>query len=241
MSISFNRTALVVVAFGLVAPTPARAFHFGLGNAAAAEGAKVINKANSEYMSSGGLVVPALPSCGSNMALFTAAPVTDPLFVSITPLGHFIPPGHTFPSDHNYYNFNASSTQLLGINMYAPGDGWIMQVTALYYNLNAPSSYVLTFSPCKEVTLMNISVNTIAPALLHPSGPSATSCSSDSQNNPGVIQTCVTNMEQPVSAGQLLGTGGLVDFGPIIDTRFQISGFINPSRHNLNRGFCVVK
>jgi hypothetical protein len=47
-------------------------------------------------------------------------------------------------------------------------------------------------------------------------------------------------MELPVSGGDLLGTGGLVDFGPIEDTRFQMTGFINPSRHDLNRGFCPV-
>jgi len=235
-----NRTALVAATLLIISQGSAYAFHFGLGNAAAAEGAKVVNKANSEYMSSDGLLVPKLPSCGSNMALFTSAPVTDPTFVSITPLGHFIPPGHTFPSDHNYYNFNASSTQLLGINTYAPGDGWVMQVIALYYNLNAPSSYVITFSPCLEVKMDNMTVNTLAPALLNPSGPSSTSCSSNNWGDQGVIQSCVTNMEMPVKAGQLLGTGGIVDFGPIEDTRFQITGWANPSRHDLNRGFCVV-
>jgi hypothetical protein len=98
MFISFNRTALVAVAIGLIAPIPALAFHFGLGNAAAAEGAKVVNKANSQYMAEGDLVVPALPSCGSNMALFTSPPVTDPTFVNFAPLGHIFPPGHTFPA-----------------------------------------------------------------------------------------------------------------------------------------------
>lgn len=104
----------------------------------------------------------------------------------------------------------------------------------------APSFYNITFSPCAEVKIINLSVDTLAPALLHPTGPSSTSCSSNTDNNPGVVQSCVTNMEDPVKGGDLLGTGGLVDFGPIIDTRFQISGFINPSRHVLNRGFCPI-
>ena len=47
-------------------------------------------------------------------------------------------------------------------------------------------------------------------------------------------------MEVPVKAGDLLGTGGLVDFGPIEDSRLQISGFVNPSRHDLHRGFCPL-
>jgi len=221
--------------------TPALAFHLGLGNAAAAQGAKVVNKANSEYMAEGNLVVPALPSCGSNMALFNSAPVTDPAFVSFQPVGHVFPPGHTFPADHSYFNFNASSTTLANVNMYSPGDGWVTQVTAYYDNVHGnPSFYNITFSPCAEVRIINLSVNTLAPALLHPTGPSATSCSSDTGNNAGVVESCVTNMENPVKGGDLFGTGGLVDFGPIIDTRFQISGFINPARHVLNRGFCPI-
>lgn len=241
MSIFSNRTAIFAAALWALVQAPALAFHVGLGNAAAAQGAKVVDKANSEYMDVGGSAFPALPSCGSNMALFNSAPVTDPTFLSYMPLGHVFPPGHTFPADHSYFNFNASSTQLLGINLYAPGDGWITQVTSYYDNVNsAPAFYTLTFSPCAEVQLINLSVNTLAPALLQPAGPSSTSCSSNTGNNPGVVWSCVTNMEHPVTGGQLLGTGGLVDFGPIIDTRFQISGFIDPARHVLDRGFCPI-
>jgi len=240
MSTFSNRNVALVAALGMLAQAPALAFHLGLGNAAAAEGAKVVNKANSEYMSADGLVVPALPSCGSNMALFNSPPVTDPSFVSIAPLGHVFPPGHTFPADHAYYNFNASSTALLGINQYSPGNGWVTQIVALYYDLSAPASYVITFQPCLEVKLDNMSVNTLSSALLHPTGPTSTSCSSDNLGNEGVIQSCVTNMELPVKGGDLFGTGGLVDFGPIEDSRFQISGFVNPSRHDLDRGFCPL-
>jgi len=241
MFISSNRTAALAVGLWAFVQAPAMAFHFGLGNAAAAQGAKVVNKANSEYMAEGDLVVPALPSCGNNMALFNSAPVTDPALISYAPLGHVFPPGHTFPADHSYFNLDASSTALLGINLYAPGDGWVTQVTAYYDNIHgAPASYNITYSPCAEVTIINLSVFTLAPALLHPTGPSSTSCSSNTDNNPGVVQSCVTNMEDPVKGGDLLGTGGLVDFGPIIDTRFQISGFINPARHVLNRGFCPI-
>jgi len=241
MSISSNRAALWIIAFGALLARPAQAFHVGLGNAAAAEGAKVVNKANTEYIDSGGVVMPALPSCGNSRALLTSAPVTDPALVSFAPLGHVFPPGHTFPADHSYFNFNASSTELLGINLYAPGDGWVTQVTAYYDNAKgAPAFYNLTFSPCAEVTIINLSVDTLAAALLHPTGPSSTSCSSNTDNNPGVVESCVTIMEDPVKAGDLLGTGGLVDFGPVIDTRFQISGFIDPARHVLNRGFCPI-
>ena len=235
-----NRIPWVAGALWLLVQAPAMAFHFGLGNAAAAEGAKVVNKANSQYMAEGDLVVPALPSCGSNMALFTNPPVTDPTFVNFAPLGHIFPPGHTFPADHSYFNFNASSTQLLGINLYAPGDGWVTQITTLYGAGNTSDGYVITFSPCAEVKVDNLGVNILSPALINPSGPALTTCSSFGENFPGAVMSCITNMEVPVSAGQLLGTGGLVDFGPIEDTRRQIQGFIDPSRHVLTRGFCPI-
>ena len=206
-----ERISSLAIGLGLLVQAPAAAFHFGLGNAAAAEGAKVVNKANSEYMAEGNLVVPALPSCGSTMALFTSPPVTDPTFVNFAPLGHIFPPGHTFPADHSYFNFNASSTQLLGINLYAPGDGWVTQVTTLYGPGNTSDGYVIIFSPCAEVKMDNLGVNILSPALINPSGPTATTCSSFGGNFPGAVASCVTNMEVPVKAGQLLGTGGLVD------------------------------
>jgi hypothetical protein len=43
-----------------------------------------------------------------------------------------------------------------------------------------------------------------------------------------------------VHAGDPLTIGTVPDFGALTDTRFQISGFANPSRHNLNRGFCPL-
>jgi hypothetical protein len=237
MFTSFKRILPLTAALGLFAPAPAPAFHFGLGNAAAAQGAKVINQANSEYMSSNGVLVPALPSCGSNMALFTAPPVIDPTFVAINPLGHIFPPGHTFPADHGYFGFSGSSAN---VNLYAPADGWVTQIITLYGSGNSSDGYVITFSPCREVTWANLTVNTLAPVLANPSGPTSTSCSSFGENFPGAVASCTTNMEAPVKAGEFLGTGGLVDFGPLTDTRMQLTGFIDPGRHDLNRGFCAV-
>jgi hypothetical protein len=213
------------------------ALRYGLGDAVARRSADLINKAGTVVGPNG---EPLLPSCGSNMALFTTPPVTDPSWIAIEPLGHFAPPGHTFPSDHNYYDINASSTALLGVNQYAPADGWITQVITLYGTGNTSAGYVLTFSPCAEVTWNNMSVNTLAPALGNPASGSNTTCYSNGQNFPGAVASCTTTLQLPVKAGQLLGTGGLVDFGPIVDTRMQIQGFIDPGRHNLNRGFCVL-
>ena len=242
MFTSSNRIVWVAAAVWIVCQAPALAsFKFGLGNATAAEGAKVLNKANSQYMDVNGVAVPALPSCGGNMALFTAAPVTDPAFVAIAPLGHVAPPGHTFPSDHLYWGLNVSSPGGVdGINTYAPSDGWVTEIITLYGAGNTPDGYVLEFSPCLEVKWDNLSVNTLGPALANFPNSFGTSCSSSGGGFPGAVSSCTTSMEAHVKAGDLLGTGGLVDFGPITDTRMQIQGFIDPSRHNLNRGFCAL-
>lgn len=234
MFTSSNR-AVMAVALAVLAPMPAPAFHIGLGNAAAAQGAKVVNKANAEYMEVNGVIVPRLPSCGSTTALFTSPLVTDPSFISINPIGHVFPPGHTFPADHAYFGFTGTSA---GIDLFAPADGWITQITTLYGANHSSDGFVLDFSPCAEVTLMNLTVDTLAPALAHASG--KTTCSDFGGNFPGAVASCVTTLQWPVKAGDLLGTGGLVDFGPIVDQRSQLSGFVNAARHNVSRGFCPV-
>jgi hypothetical protein len=244
MSISSDRIALVAAAFWMVGQAPARAsFHFGLGNAAAAEGAKVVNKANSEYMDVGGVALPALPSCGGNMALFTHLPVTDPNLINVAPLGSQL--GHIQPPDHMYFNFAIDPGS--SVVTYAPGNGWIIQIVGVTYpnDADAPGginpNYYFVFSPCREVTLFT-GQGALSPALAAAvaSAGAQTTCSSFNQNLNGGNGSCVTNLELPVHAGDVLTTGAVPDFGALLDTRFQLSGFANPSRHNLNRGFCPL-
>jgi hypothetical protein len=65
-----------------------------------------------------------------------------------------------------------------------------------------------------------------------------TSCSPYSSDGGG--NSCTTNLQFPVQAGTALGSGVFVDFGPLQDSRINLTGFANPSRHNLNRGFCPL-
>ncbi len=140
------------------------AVQIGLGNAVAKEGAKVVDKAASP-----------LPSCGGQMTLFTQAPVTDPNLVNLTPLGS--QSSHILPPDHMYFNYlnNTNSSQKL----YAPSDGWVIQVTQEIYSSGLPTSYFIGFSPCREVILNFLGIPSLTPeiqtALTAPS--SRTSCS----------------------------------------------------------------
>lgn len=219
----------------LLAP-PASALRFGLGNAAAGHGAKAVDKAVSE-----------LPSCGGALTLFDTLPVTDPALAAVEPLGHVYPPGHTFPSDHLYFHFNLSTTALLGVNLYAPSDGWVVQTTRNDYTGGSPvpgvdGDYFVAFAPCREVILNFLHVATLVPALTNPAGASFTRCSFFNVGgvNPEMGSSCTTRLQVPVKAGQLLGTGIVGDFGPLEDTRVALSGFARPGRHNLHRGFCPL-
>ena len=218
------------------APARAGSFHVGLADAVAAEGVKIVNKAANP-----------LPSCGGSFTLFTQFPVTDPNLASIEPLGHLFPPGHTLPSDHLYFNFNESSTTKLGINLYAPSDGWIIQVTRVEYTSGGPSGlntdYHVTFSPCREVALTVMHVDFIPSFLANPAGPAPTQCSAFGEgSSPGSEQgtSCQVNMQVQVKAGQIIGTGTIGDFGPLEDTRVALSGFADPAAHELHRGFCPL-
>ncbi len=47
-------------------------------------------------------------------------------------------------------------------------------------------------------------------------------------------------MKLSVKAGDVIGIGAVGDFGPLEDSRVQLVGFANPSRHDLDRGFCPL-
>jgi len=153
--------------------------------------------------------------------------------------------GHTLPPDHMYFNF--AVYQGSNVVTYAPADGWITQIVGVTYPTDADApggvnpNYYFTFTPCREVTLIT-GQGALSPALAAAvaSAGSRTSCSSFNQNLTGGNGSCVTSLELPVHAGDVLTTGAVPDFGALSDTRVQISGFANPSRHNLNRGLCPV-
>src|SRR4051794_9892847 len=52
-------------------------------------------------------------SCGSTKAIFTQSPVALADFFGWVPLGNMGPPGHTFPTDHQYIYVNDPSSPLL--------------------------------------------------------------------------------------------------------------------------------
>jgi hypothetical protein len=234
-----NRRFFILACTVLLAIPARSALRFGLGSAVADRGASTTNQASTVVGPDGG--PPLLPSCGSQMALFTYLPVTDPNLINVAPVGSQL--GHTLPPDHMYFNFELYQGST--VVTYAPGDGWITQIVGVTYpnDSDAPGginpNYYFVFSPCREVTLYT-GQGALSPALAAAANAGNTSCSSFNQNLGGGNGSCVTNLQLRVHAGDVLTTGVAPDFGALLDTRFQISGFANPSRHNLNRGFCPL-
>jgi hypothetical protein len=205
-------------------PASARAVSLGLGSAVAKQGANIANK----------VVPPPLPSCGGSFQLFTQPPITDPNFIGLTPLAGQNTQ-HTLPEDHMYLNvYNPSSAQLL----YAPSNGWVVQV----FGSSGCGGYSIVFSPCAEVALSFMGVPALSPALAAAvaAAPAYNTSCGQNENNGCGNTSCVTNLQYPVQAGQALGSGVFVDFGPLQDSRINLTGFANPARHNLNRGFCPL-
>ena len=222
-----NLRRILAALLWALAPSAAHAVHLGLGNAVAGQGAKVTDKAANP-----------LPSCGGNFLLFTQAPVTDPNLVNITPLGS--QSSHILPPDHMYFNdltFNNPTQKL-----FAPSDGWVVQVTQESYSTGLATSYFIGFAPCREVVLNFLGISSISSALqagMSAAG-SQTNCTPFNNGGLEIGTGCITNMQVAVKAGDILGTGAVGDFGPLEDSRVQLQGFANPSRHNLNRGFCPL-
>ena len=223
-----RRSVIAAALLWAMAQAPARAFHIGLGNAVASQGAKVVNKA----------AVSSLPSCGGNFSLFSQAPVTDPNLIGLSPLGS--QSSHVLPPDHMYFWYKNTTNP--GQLLVAPSNGWVVQVTANSFT-NGSSNYFIGFSPCQEVTLNFLGMPAISPAVAAAvaAAPAyATSCASFNNGGSEVGEGCVTNLQIPVQAGATLGIGVVNDFGPLEDSRIQLTGFANPARHNLGRGFCPL-
>ena len=91
-------------------------------------------------------------SCGSSRGIFTASPVALTDVIGWVRLGQMGPPGHTFPTDHQYlYVSNPiAGVPRREVNLVAPRD---MYITTAHRGTTTPggTDYTLEFSACIEV------------------------------------------------------------------------------------------
>jgi hypothetical protein len=176
-------------------------------------------------------------SCGTSKAIFNVPPVALADFFGWVPLGNLNPPGHTFPTDHQYIYVNSPSSQAprREVTLFAPGD---LTITKAHQGTTTPGAtdYTLEFSACAEVYGQFGHVLTIAPPILSRLGAFDQFCNSYSPAPGSSVSTCETKgLAIKVAAGEVMGTAGGssphsfgLDFS-LWDARVQPLTYANPS------------
>jgi hypothetical protein len=173
-------------------------------------------------------------SCGSSTALFTVTPIATANIMGWVPLGALNPPGHTFPTDHQYIYLTNFVTGGGTVPLYAPGNATVTQARIVHYNYSSgpgtSDDYALDFMPCREVSASFGHVRTIAPSLLAALGPFDQQCSTYSPNPGLIVSDCYTRrVDIKVSAGDVIGTTAGLDLS-LFDTRVTPLVYANASR-----------
>jgi hypothetical protein len=177
-------------------------------------------------------------SCGATKAVFTQPPVALSDIIGWVPLGNMGPPGHTFPTDHQYLYVSDPNTQVgrREVNIVAPAD---IIITKAHLGTTTPgiADYSVEFSPCAEVYAQFGHVSTIAPAILSRLGAFDQYCNTYSPAPGASVSTCETKAGAiKVSAGEIIGTAGgasphslALDFS-LWDARVPAIAYVNPAR-----------
>lgn len=171
--------------------------------------------------------------CNGATAVFTTLPVDTAQVMGWVPLGNFNPPGHTFPTDHQYLYLKSLLTGGGSTALVAPGAITIVRVRRTVYNNRSPD-YAVTFMPCAEILGEFGHVSELDADLLAELGAFDQQCSTYS---PTPVQTVTTCSSQPReirrAAGAHLGATAGLDLS-LFDSRITPIVFANPSRWRTN-------
>jgi hypothetical protein len=181
---------------------------------------------------------PTLGACAQGTAFLTVSPIALAEIGGWVPLGAIAPPGHTFPTDHQYLylaTFLTPSAQR-PVDLVAPGNVTITRARRTTYSTDGHTDYSLSFSPCADAAGEFGHVASITPSLLSQLGAFDQSCETYTPN-PGLdVATCYTRtVSVQVSAGETLGTVGGAPNPASLDFSFwdrRVTGlrFANPAR-----------
>ena len=165
-----------------------------------------------------------LPGCEGK--LFTAAPTDLNKIYDISPLGSIGPPGHTFPTEHTYWQISPTGQTTATIDLYAPGDMYILTVDSTQ---GPDPGYGMSFALCRDLHGYFKHVKDISGELK--SALEGIKCE-DWQSAGGSCTKRLSNYT--VKAGTVIGKVGHLhgnfDFG-VVDYRVT-NKFANPSRYH---------
>jgi hypothetical protein len=143
------------------------------------------------------------------------------------PLGNMEPPGHTFPTDHQYlYYANPTSPGNTTLNVVAPAN---MRIWMNYQDTGLSNEYSLWIQPCAQIIGRLGSMTGLSSDLSAAAGAINQSC----QTSGGSTQ-CQKALTYDVQAGQVIGTinsatENALDWW-LWDTRAAPISFVDPAQ-----------
>jgi hypothetical protein len=153
-----------------------------------------------------------LTSCQPGTAILTTPPIALSDVVGWVPLGNLNPPGHTFPTDHQYLyhtNPDQSGAATRIVDLVSPGNVTVTGARRTAYSVGANVDYSIAFSACAQVAGEFGHVASIAPSLLAGLGAFDQGCNTYSPNPGLTVTSCYTRSASiAVSAAEPLGTVG---------------------------------
>ncbi|MHB1313403.1 MAG: hypothetical protein ACYC3L_15405 [Gemmatimonadaceae bacterium] len=181
-------------------------------------------------------VAAGLGNCSASTRPFTVSPLPVEAISGWVPLGNLNPPGHTFPTDHQYI-YLTSAAGGSPAPLVAPGDLYVTQAKSTRYSTGTTAEdYAVTFTPCQQVLGEFGHVRTLTPALAQALGPFDLSCNSYSPDGSLTVTQCYSRVTAiRLKAGDPMGTSAGLDF-TLTDTRTPAGQFANNARWTADRG-----
>lgn len=131
--------------------------------------------------------------------MFTTSPLSLSSVIGWVPLGAMEPPGHTFPTDHQYlYYANPGGPGNTTLNVLAPAHARIWMI---YQDTGICNEYSIWIQPCAQIIGRLGSLAGLSSDLPAAAGAIDRNC----QTSSGSTQ-CQKSLTYAVSAGQVIGT-----------------------------------
>ena len=178
-----------------------------------------------------GIIPSNLAACDGSTALFSALPVPLDQIAGWVPVGAVNPPGHTFPTDHQYIYLKSFVSGGSAVPLTAPGRITITGARSTSYSSGSVGTdYSLNFMPCANVYADFGHVASISPELLKQLGAFDQQCTSYSPNPGLTVTACYTKSANiSVDAGTVIGETRGLDLS-LFDNRIAPLSFANAAR-----------
>jgi hypothetical protein len=138
-------------------------------------------------------------NCPTGNAVFTTSPLPLNNVIGWVPLGAMEPPGHTFPTDHQYlYYANPSNPGNTTLNVVAPSD---LRIWMIYQDTGSSNDYSIWIQPCAQIIGRLGSITGLSSALAAAAGTIDQSCQTF-----GSYTQCQKALTYDVTAGTVIGT-----------------------------------